>query len=80
MDKITHDMVDRSVKMIAIARKTCEAIGEDVGEFDAELNKMCEEWHKKFSGMSNADMMRFMVEDLMDDVIEAEERTSSVWE
>lgn len=72
MDKITRDMVDRSVKMIAIARRTCVATRYPLDKFDEELNAMCERWHNKFMSMSDEDMMYFMVEDLMDDVRKGE--------
>ena len=71
--KLERDKAVRSsVKMIALARKVCEMAGEDVEEFDRELNKMCDEWHSKFADMNAADLARFMLTDLINDVLERE--------
>lgn len=64
--------VDNSVKMIALARKVCEIAGEDVEEFDKELNEMCDRWHKKFAEMNAADLGRFMVTDLINSALDIE--------
>ena len=64
--------VDNSVKMIALARKVCEMAGEDVEEFDKELNEMCNKWHDKFSKMSTVDLANFMVTDLINSALDIE--------
>lgn len=64
--------VDNSVKMIALARKVCEMAGEDVEEFDRELNELCNKWHDKFSKMSTVDLANFMVTDLINSALDIE--------
>ena len=64
--------VENSVKMIALARRVCEIAGESVEDFDKELNELCDEWHKTFADMNAADLARFMLTDLINDVLETE--------
>ena len=62
--------VENSVKMIALARKICEMADESVEEFDKELNELCDKWHTKFANMDAADLARFMLSDLVDQIME----------
>ena len=66
--------VENSVKMIALARKICEMADESVEEFDKELNEMCDKWHEKFADMDAADLARFMLTDLVDQIMEEGEQ------
>lgn len=69
MDRETREMVESAVKRIAIARRTQEVVGQDVEEFDKELNDLCEKWHSVFNDMDALDLVAFMVADLEAEMI-----------
>ena len=73
MDKRFEKTIDRSVKCIALARRTTEITGGSADDFDKQLNEMCEKWYEKFAEMNALEIAAWMVKDLVDEVKEGVE-------
>ena len=67
-DEAELEVVEKAVKTIAIARKSHQIIEDNVEEFDAALNELCEKWYKEFEHKTNAEMAMFLLEDLLESV------------
>lgn len=64
-----YEFIDSRVKDIAFNRRVAEMLmGEPSEKYDACLNEMCDKWHKVFADMNRAELMKYMLEDLLDTI------------
>ena len=62
-----YEFIDSRVKDIAFNRRVAEMLMDEPSEkYDARLNEMCDKWYKVFADMSRAELMKYMIEDLLE--------------
>ena len=64
-----YKFIDSRVKDIVFNRRVAEMLMDEPNEkYDARLNEMCDKWHKVFTDMSRAELMKYMIEDLLETI------------
>ena len=74
MDNSMREVVDEAIMVIALNRRATEIFGEDVDEYDRELNVMSKKWHDKFKDMSKGEMVMFMFDQMLEKAAEKKRR------